>query len=134
MPIVRKYGKYYDFWKNIWIFGKIVVPLQRETKIVSVMRVIARKKIVDYYSVHPQAKTALDEWYTKTEEAEWKSLADIKQTFNSVDYVGNQHYVFNIKGNDFRLVVVIKFTPQYVFIRFIGTHAEYDKITDIQNL
>ena len=72
--------------------------------------------------------------YTKTEEAEWKSLQDIKQTFNSVDYVGNQHYVFNIKGNDFRLVVVIKFTPQHVFIRFIGTHAEYDKITDIQNL
>ena len=98
------------------------------------MRIIARKKIVDYYNIHPQAKTALDEWYTKTEEAEWKSLQDIKQTFNSVDYVGNQHYVFNIKGNDFRLIVVIKFTPQYVFIRFIGTHAEYDKITDIQNI
>lgn len=116
------------------IFGKNIVSLQREINETRIMRVIARKKIVDYYSIHPQAKTALDEWYTKTEEAEWKSLADIKQTFNSVDYVGNQHYVFNIKGNDFRLVVVIKFTPQYVFIRFIGTHAEYDKITDIQNL
>lgn len=98
------------------------------------MRIIARKKIVDYYTIHPQAKSALDEWYKKTEEAEWQNLMDIKQTFNSVDYVGNQHYVFNIKGNDFRLVVVIKFTPQNVFIRFIGTHAEYDKITDIQNL
>ena len=116
------------------IFGKNIVSLQRETNETRIMRVIARKKIVDYYSIHPQAKTALDEWYIKTEEAEWKSLADIKQTFNSVDYVGNQHYVFNIKGNDFRLVVVIKFTPQHVFIRFIGTHAEYDKITDIQNL
>ena len=116
------------------IFGKNVVPLQRETKKTNDMRVIARKKIVDYYSVHPQAKTALDEWYAKTEEAEWKSLADIKQTFNSVDYVGNQHYVFNIKGNDYRLVVVIKFTPQYVFVRCIGTHAEYDRIKDIQNL
>ena len=98
------------------------------------MRIIARKKIVDYYTVHPQAKSALDEWYSKTEEAEWKSLQDIKKTFNSVDYVGNQHYVFNIKGNDYRLIVVIKFTPQHVFIRFIGTHAEYDKIVDIQNL
>ena len=120
--------------KNILIFGKNIVTLQREINEASIMRVIARKKIVDYYSIHPQAKTALDEWYAKTEEAEWKSLADIKQTFNSVDYVGNQHYVFNIKGNDFRLVVVIKFTPQHVFIRFIGTHAEYDKIVDIQNL
>ena len=62
------------------------------------------------------------------------NFADIRTTFNSVDYVGNQHYVFNIKGNDFRLVVVIKFTPQQVFIRFVGTHAEYDKINNISNL
>ena len=74
------------------------------------------------------------EWYEKTEKAEWNCLADIKQTFNSVDYVGNQHYVFNIKGNDYRLVVVIKFTPQNVYIRFIGTRAEYDKIEDIKNI
>ena len=98
------------------------------------MRVIAKKTLVMYYNVHPQAKVALEEWYTKTEEAEWHSLADMRQTFNSVDYVGNQHYVFNIKGNDFRLVVVVRFTPQQVLIRFVGTHAEYDKITDIQNL
>ena len=98
------------------------------------MRVIAKKTLVMYYNVHPQAKDALEEWYTKTEEAEWHSLSDMRRTFNSVDYVGNQHYVFNIKGNDFRLVVVVRFTPQQVLIRFIGTHAEYDKITDIQNL
>ena len=98
------------------------------------MRVIAKRKIVEYYSEHPLAKTALDDWYAKTEEAEWYSFADIKRTFNSVDSVGNQHYVFNIKGNDYRLVVVIKFTPQHVFIRFIGTHAEYDKIKDIKNI
>ena len=98
------------------------------------MRVIAKKKLVQYYTAHPQTKTALDDWFEKTENAEWHSFADIKQTFNSVDYVGNQHYVFNIKGNDFRLVVVIKFTPQNVFIRFIGTHAEYDKIENIENL
>ena len=98
------------------------------------MRIIARKKIVDYYTIHPQAKTALNEWYKKTEEADWTCLSDIKQTFNSVDYVGNQHYVFNIKGNDYRLIVVIKKKKKNVFIRFIGTHAEYDKIIDIQNL
>lgn len=98
------------------------------------MRVIAKKKLVDYYTEHPQAKTALDDWYEKTEKAEWHSFTDIKQTFNSVDYVGNQHYVFNIKGNDYRLVVVIKFTPKNVFIRFIGTHAEYDKIENIENI
>jgi mRNA interferase HigB len=98
------------------------------------MRIIAKSTIVEYYTKNPQAKSALMEWYEKTEEAEWHSFADIKQTFNSVDYVGNQHYVFNIKGNDYRLVVVIKFTPQNVYIRFIGTHSEYDKIEDIKNI
>ena len=58
----------------------------------------------------------------------------MKRTFNTVSIVGNQHYVFNIKGNDYRLVVVIQFTPSTVYIRFVGTHAEYDKIKDIKNL
>ena len=98
------------------------------------MRVIKRQTLINYYAIHPQAENALEDWYKKTTEAEWHSLADIRQTFNSVDYVGNQLYVFNIKGNDFRLVVVIKFTPRQVFVRFVGTHAEYDKITDIQNI
>ena len=67
-------------------------------------------------------------WYNITENAEWKDLNDIKIDFPSVDYVGNQHYVFNIRGNNYRLVVVIKFMMGYVFVRFIGTHKEYDKI------
>ena len=83
---------------------------------------------------NPQAYGALKDWVEKTEAAEWRNFADIKKTFNSVDYVGNQHYVFNIKGNDYRLVVVIQFTPKHVFIRFIGTHAEYDRIKDIKNI
>ena len=53
---------------------------------------------------------------------------DIKVDFLSVDYVGNQHYVFNIRGNNYRLVVVVKFTIGYVFIRWVGTHKDYDKI------
>lgn len=57
-------------------------------------------------------------------------FADMKKTFNSVDNVGNQYYVFNIKGNNYRLTVVIKFTIKTVLIRFIGTHAEYDEIND----
>ena len=98
------------------------------------MRIIAKSTLVRYYTAHPEAMSALEDWYEKAKEATWTCFADIKRTFNSVDAVGNKRYVFNIKGNDFRLVVLILFTPQRVYIRFVGTHADYDKITDIQNI
>lgn len=98
------------------------------------MNIVAKKTLVDYYTKHPQAKEALEEWHTKTRRSHWANFSDIKSTFNSVDSVGNQHYVFNIKGNDFRLIVVIQFKHEYVYIRFVGTHAEYDKIKDISLL
>ena len=97
------------------------------------MRIIARSKIIEYYTVHASAEVALEEWYQKTKRAEWTCFADMKRTFNSEDSIGNQHYVFNIKGNDYRLIVVIKFTIKTVLIRFIGTHAEYDRI-DAKNI
>jgi mRNA interferase HigB len=96
------------------------------------MRIIAKSTLVAYYTKEPKAQTALEEWYEKTRRANWSCFADIKQTFNSVDAVGNQRYVFNIKGNDFRLIVVIMFTPKTVYIRFVGTHKEYDEIKDIK--
>ena len=98
------------------------------------MRIISKSKLVEYFIKVPQAKTALEEWYEKTKKAEWNCYADIKATFNSVDAVGNQRYVFNIKGNDFRLIVLIQFTPRTVYIRFVGSHAEYDKIQNIKNI
>lgn len=98
------------------------------------MRIIKRKTLVDYYTKVPQAKDALEDWYTKASRASWTCYADMKRTFNSVDSVGNQHYVFDIKGNDYRLVVVVKFTISQILIRFVGTHKEYDKIKDISKI
>ncbi len=92
------------------------------------MRIIAHRSLIAFYTKHNGAKTALENWYTKVCQAEWSCFADIKRDFNSADFVGNQHYVFNIKGNDYRLVVVIKFQIKMVYIRFVGTHKEYDKI------
>lgn len=120
-----------DFWNLILIFRIIFVTLQ---KILGVMRIIAKSTLVAYYTKNPQSKAALEDWYEKTKEAEWKCFADMRQTFNSVDSVGNKRYVFNIKGNDYRLVVLVKFTISHVLIRFVGTHSEYDKITDIQHI
>ena len=98
------------------------------------MRIITKTTINEYIERNPQSRIALQDWVKKTERAEWHNFADIRQTFATVSQVGRQHYVFNIKGNDYRLVVVIQFTPQRVYIRFVGTHAEYDRIKDIQNI
>lgn len=92
------------------------------------MRVITEEPLKLYIERHPDTKTALQDWLRVVKAAEWNNFADVKRSFNSVDNVGNQHYVFNIRGNNHRLVVVIKFTIKWIYIRFIGTHAEYDKI------
>jgi len=92
------------------------------------MRIIAHRTIVEYYTKHATAKDALEVWYHTVKAAKWKSIDDIKRYFNSVDAIGNKRYVFDIKGNNYRMVVKILFSQQLVYIRFIGTHQEYDKI------
>lgn len=94
------------------------------------MRIVSHKKLKEFYetSGREDSRLALERWYNIVENSEWKDLNDIKMDFPSVDYVGNQHYVFNIRGNNYRLVVIIKFVMGYVFVRFVGTHKEYDKI------
>ena len=97
------------------------------------MRIFTEQALKEYAENHPDSRVALQEWTTIVKRSKWTCFADIKKTFNSVDNVGNQRYVFNIKGNNYRLVVVIKLTIQFVYIRFIGTHKEYDKI-DCSNI
>lgn len=98
------------------------------------MRIFTEQTLKEYIVKVPESKTALQEWVAIVKKSEWKTFADIKNTFNSVDSVGNQRYVFNIKGNQYRLVAIIKFTIQFVYIRFVGTHTEYEKIKDIKNI
>ena len=98
------------------------------------MRIITYKSIDQYTQLHADARVALDEWYITVEACEWSCFSDIKRTFNSVDSVGNKRYVFNIKGNSYRIVTLILFVPKIVYIRFIGTHAEYDKIKDCSTI
>ena len=94
------------------------------------MRIITKTTIDKYYKRpgREDSKNALLCWHQTVKNAEWKNFSDMKKDFNSVDAVGNQHYVFNICGNHHRLVVVVKFVVGIVYIRWIGTHAEYDKI------
>jgi mRNA interferase HigB len=92
------------------------------------MVIISKAALVEFGSEHADAIEALNRWYDLSKEANWNSLTDIKKTFSTVDFVGNDRYVFNIKGNKYRLVAMIFFDIRTVFIRFIGTHAKYDKI------
>ncbi|MDD6553539.1 MAG: type II toxin-antitoxin system HigB family toxin [Prevotellaceae bacterium] len=100
------------------------------------MRIISHKKIKLVYEQpkYAEARLPLERWYYIASQREWFNLADIRQDFGDTDMVGNQHYVFNIHGNKFRLVVVIQFTIKRIYIRFVGTHAQYDKINDITKI
>ncbi|MDR1866142.1 MAG: type II toxin-antitoxin system HigB family toxin [Bacteroidales bacterium] len=98
------------------------------------MRIVTFGFIQKYAVRHPDSDIPLRDWYKKTKESEWNSFADMKQTFNSVDSVGNNRFVFNIKGNDYRLIAIVIFASKKVYIRFIGTHNEYGKIKDCSTI
>ncbi len=92
------------------------------------MRVVSRRKLIECYEKHAASKVALQDWYQNVNKAKWMNLNQLKNHFLSADYVGNNRVVFNIKGNDFRLVAIIIYISQKVYVRWIGTHSEYDKI------
>ena len=92
------------------------------------MRVIARKPLVQFSSAHPDAKTGLDAWYHEAKTASWKTSADIKARYQSAIIINNRRVVFNICGNKYRLAIDINYPMQVIYILFIGTHKEYDRI------
>ena len=90
---------------------------------------IANKEILDeFVQRHAQSAAPLNKWVERVKCAEWHNHSDLKRMFPSADYVKNGRYVFNIGGNSYRLVAVVIFIGEVVNIRFVGTHAEYDKI------
>jgi len=92
------------------------------------MRIISRRRLVEFWEVHPDAEQPLRAWYTETKKASWNSPAEIKAIYRSVSILPNNRVVFNIKGNTYRLIVVVEYSQGKMFIRFVGTHAEYDRI------
>lgn len=94
------------------------------------MRVISKKTLRDFYAqpLHQSSKVALEAWYHDTAKANWSSPQDIKNVYRNVSFVANDRVIFNICGNKYRLVVAINYNFKLVFIKFIGTHKQYDKI------
>ena len=92
------------------------------------MRIIARRTLREFVGRHPRLRRPLDDWYTLVAGSAWTTPTDVKRLFRSADILPDNRVVFNIAGNDYRLVVKIEYRFQTVYIRFIGTHADYDKI------
>ena len=92
------------------------------------MRVISKRKLVEGWEDHSDLETPLETWYRTAKHAEWKTPNDVKTDYPSASIIKGNRMVFNIKGNDYRLIVKIKYEKQIIFIRFVGTHAEYDKV------
>jgi len=92
------------------------------------MRVLSRSTLRTFWELHPDAEEALKAWYYEASHATWRSPADIKALYRNASIIANNRVVFNIKGNNYRLIAAIRYDSGIVFIRFIGTHAEYDKV------
>ena len=92
------------------------------------MRVISKRTLREFWQRHPEAKEALETWYAEISKADWPSPAHVIRRFPHASIVGATRVVFRIKGNDYRLVVDVFYPGQKMYIRFIGTHAEYDRI------
>lgn len=92
------------------------------------MRVIAKKILREFWEVHFDCEQQLKSWYSETSKAEWKNPNEIKFEYPTASILNDNRIVFNIKGNKYRLIVKINFEYEMVWIRFIGTHTEYDKI------
>jgi mRNA interferase HigB len=98
------------------------------------MHVIAKSALVQFWERQPAgsprnaARAAMMEWYTTACDATWKDFAELKRTFNSADYVADGKVVFDIGGNKYRLVGLVGYRTKRIFVLFVGTHADYDRI------
>ena len=92
------------------------------------MRVISRRMLREFWEQHPDARRALETWYADVERANWQSPADIKAVYRNASFLAENRVVFNIKGNLYRIIVVVIYKKGIVYIRFVGTHAAYDRI------
>lgn len=92
------------------------------------MRVLGKKKLVKFMERHANAALPLRSWVQLVEASDWQSPADVKRSFASASFLSNNRIVFNIGGNNFRLLVVVIYTQGSLLVNWIGTHAEYNKL------
>lgn len=92
------------------------------------MRIISRRILREFWAKHPDAAVPLQTWFHDVERAAWNSPADIKAVYRNASFLANNRVVFNIKGNHYRLIVIVVYQHNLIYIRFVGTHKEYNQI------
>jgi mRNA interferase HigB len=92
------------------------------------MRIIAKSTLRAFWEQRPDAEEALQAWYDDAERAIWRTPAEIRMRYSSASFLANNRVVFNIRGNHYRLVVQIHYNTQIVYVRFVGTHGDYNRI------
>ena len=97
------------------------------------VRVIAKRTLREFWEKHADCEEQLKSWYRETEKSEWKNINDLKSEYPSASILKDNRIVYNIKGNNYRLIVKFNFEYGICWIRFIGTHVEYDRI-DVNNI
>lgn len=97
------------------------------------MHVISRTRLREFWEQEPEAEQALKAWFHEAEAAGWQNSAELKKQYGSASIINAERVVFNICGNKFRLVVRINYAGQTIFIRFVGTHRQYDGI-DVETI
>lgn len=97
------------------------------------MRIIARGTLREFWGKYPDSEQPLRAWFDRVKKADWKTPTDVKVDYGNASFVAKNRIVFNIKGNDYQLVIAMNYESGIVYIRFIGTHREYNKI-DVNNI
>lgn len=98
------------------------------------MRIITKGTLREFWLRYPDSEQELKIWYREIQLAAYQNPNEVKEGYPSADNVGNNRFVFNICHNKYRLIVVFRYNLQRVYIRFLGTHKEYDRIKDIKNI
>jgi mRNA interferase HigB len=94
----------------------------------SLVRIVAKSTLREYWAEHADAEEPLLAWYREVEKEDWSEPAQVKAKYRSASILGDNRAVFNIKGNDYRLIVKINYPYRMLYVRFVGTHAEYDRV------
>lgn len=109
-------------------FGELMFFTKNGNTYILHMRIIAKRTLKEFWKRCPDAQSPLEAWHAEAKNASWKSSADIKKQYGSASILKDSRVVFNIHGNKYRLVVKINYSFSTIYIRFVGTHLEYDQI------